>query len=200
MVLVGDAGVGKTHIISRYIKGTLPKVHYPTIGVEFATRNVPLKSGGIVKAQIWDTAGQERYQAITAAHYKRARGAIIVYDITKLSTFNNVKKWIDALKANAEPDLVIMLVGNKLDLVSGNPKERKVIREVAEKFAIDHKMLFDETSAVSNVKVKEAFEVLMEAIYNEQSKVTGKRAEIDGIALKVAAHNAVPENKPNCCL
>ena len=87
VVLVGDAGVGKTHIVSRYIKGTLPKHHYPTIGVEFATRNVPLKNGGIIKAQIWDTAGQERYQAITAAHYRRAVGAIIVFDVMKYSSF-----------------------------------------------------------------------------------------------------------------
>ncbi len=198
VVLVGDAGVGKTHIISRYIKGTLPKVHYPTIGVEFATRNVPLKSGGIVKAQIWDTAGQERYQAITAAHYKRARGAIIVYDITKLSTFSNVKKWIDALKANADSDIVLMLVGNKLDLVSGNPKERKVPREVAEKFATEHNMLFDEASAVSNVKVKESFEILMEAIYNEQSKVTGKKSEnTGGVSLNAAQ---VVSKKTICCI
>jgi small GTP-binding protein len=165
--------------------------------VEFATRNVPLKSGGIVKAQIWDTAGQERYQAITAAHYKRARGAIIVYDITKSSTFNNVKKWMDALKANSEPDIIIMLVGNKLDLVSGNPKERKVPREVAEKFATEQKMLFDETSAVSNVKVKESFEVLMEAIYNEQSKVTNKKSDVgSGLSL---SNQPAAQQKKSCC-
>ena len=197
VVLVGDAGVGKTHIISRYIKGTLPKVHYPTIGVEFATRNVPLKSGGVVKAQIWDTAGQERYQAITAAHYKRARGAIIVYDITKQSTFFSVKKWIDALKTHAGADLVIMLVGNKLDLVTGNPKERKVPRDMAEKFAKENNLLFDEASAVSNVKVKESFEQLMEAIYNEQSKVKNSVTEERGVSLSGGSEH---QTRADCCI
>ena len=79
VVLVGDATVGKTHLLSRYIKGTLPKAPTATIGVEFATRTVPLAVGGTVKAQIWDTAGQERYRAITSAHYRRAVGALLVY-------------------------------------------------------------------------------------------------------------------------
>lgn len=89
----------------------------PTIGVEFATRNVTLPSGGTVKAQIWDTAGQERYKAITSAHYKRAIGALLVYDITKEQTFYSASKWMNDLREHAEPDIVIMLVGNKLDLV-----------------------------------------------------------------------------------
>ena len=194
---MGDAGVGKTNIISRYIRGTLPKMHYPTIGVEFATRNVPLKSGGIVKAQIWDTAGQERYQAITAAHYKRSRGAIIVYDITKLSTFKNVQKWISALKANTGTDIVIMMVGNKLDLVIANSSERRVPREMAEQFAKDNGLLFDETSAVSNVKVKESFEVLMEAIYNEQSRV--KTDEHTGVSLSLIPVTKQSESSA-CCM
>ena len=67
VILVGDTGVGKTHLLSRYIKGSLPKNKFPTIGVEFATKPVPLKTGGTVKAQIWDTAGQERFKAITSA-------------------------------------------------------------------------------------------------------------------------------------
>ena len=67
VILVGDTGVGKTHLLSRYIKNELPKNKYPTIGVEFATKGVTLKAGGTVKAQIWDTAGQERFKAITSA-------------------------------------------------------------------------------------------------------------------------------------
>lgn len=98
----------------------------PTIGVEFATRNVTLPSGGTVKAQIWDTAGQERYKAITSAHYKRAVGALLVYDITKEQTFYSASKWMTELKEHAETDIVIMLVGNKLDLVKKNPNLRRV--------------------------------------------------------------------------
>ena len=126
IVLVGDSNVGKTNLISRYIKNSLPKNSNPTIGVEFATRVVPLRSGGTVKAQIWDTAGQERYYAIVSAHYRRAIGALLVYDVTNLKTFTSAKKWIQELKSKAEPDIVIMLVGNKIDLVDKSPEKREV--------------------------------------------------------------------------
>ena len=68
MILVGDSGVGKTSLMTRYIKGTLPKTKGPTIGVEFATKIITLKSGVSIKAQIWDTAGQEKYRAMTKAY------------------------------------------------------------------------------------------------------------------------------------
>jgi small GTP-binding protein len=81
IVLIGDSGVGKSSLVSRYVKGTFPKNKGATIGVEFASKNLKLKTGTAVKAQIWDTAGQERYLAITSAHYRRAVGALVVYDI-----------------------------------------------------------------------------------------------------------------------
>jgi Rab family protein len=93
IVLVGDAGVGKTHLLSRYVKGPLPKHPQATIGFE-ASRLVPLRSGGTVKAQIWDIGGQERYRAITNAHYRRAVGALLVYDFTNELTFQSAKHWI----------------------------------------------------------------------------------------------------------
>ena len=135
---MGDTGVGKTHILSRYIRNALPKNKYPTIGVEFATKAVPLRAGGTVKAQIWDTAGQERFRAITSAHYRKSIGALIVYDIMQLTTFESVQKWIDEVKEHAEPDIVIMLVGNKLDMCegsSGSPQQRQVPKYLAQNFA-----------------------------------------------------------------
>merc|ERR1719461_1577743 len=137
IVLVGDATVGKTHLLSKYTRGTLPRVPTATIGVEFATQIVPLAVGGTVKAQIWDTAGQERYRAITSSHYRRAVGALLVYDATKQSTFQNCLKWMEELRQNAEPDIVIMLVGNKVDLVEGqgsDPALRQVYSEAAAEF------------------------------------------------------------------
>merc|ERR1719343_986023 len=135
VVLVGDATVGKTHLLARYIKGQLPKAPTATIGVEFATRTVALELGGTVKAQIWDTAGQERYRAITSAHYRRAVGALLVYDITKQSTFQNCQKWMEELRQNAEPDVVIMLVGNKVDLCEQDDNARQVYYDAAAEFA-----------------------------------------------------------------
>lgn len=169
MILVGDTGVGKTHLLSRYIKNALPKNKYPTIGVEFATKAVPLKAGGTVKAQIWDTAGQERFRAITSAHYRKSIGALIVYDITKEQTFMSIKKWIDEVKEHAEPEIVIMLVGNKLDLCEAQPQERKVAREFAADFATKNGLLFMETSAIQDVNVRDCFEYLVQEIYTVQN-------------------------------
>ena len=126
IIIIGDATVGKTHLVSRYVKGTLPKNPRATIGVEFATRTVPLPNGGTVKAQIWDTAGQERYRSITNAHYRRAHGAILVYDITKYTSFRNASKWLEDIRRSAEPYITIMLVGNKYDLVVRDPAAREV--------------------------------------------------------------------------
>jgi Rab family protein len=158
--LVGDTGVGKTHLLSRYIKGTLPKNKFPTIGVEFATKPVPLKTGGTVKAQIWDTGiymkvfilnyswsrtFQSNHKRVFIifkllyfygySHYRKSLGALIVYDITKEQSFLSVKKWMEEVKEHAEPDIVIMLVGNKLDACEKNPLERKVSAERAMEFA-----------------------------------------------------------------
>ncbi len=170
IILVGDTGVGKTHLLSRYIKGSLPKNKFPTIGVEFATKPVPLKTGGTVKAQIWDTAGQERFKAITSAHYRKSLGALIVYDITKEQSFQSVKKWMEEVKEHAEPDIVIMLVGNKLDICEKTPSERKVSNERAMEFAKENNLLFMETSAYTDINVRDVFEMLVQEIYNVKSR------------------------------
>jgi Rab family protein len=131
IILIGDAGVGKTYLLSRYINEDIPRKKGPTIGVEFATKTISLANGGTVKAQIWDTAGTERFKAITSAHYRKSVGALVVYDVTKRESFLHVKKWLDELKDHAEPDIVIVLVGNKVDLVQADPAERQVSVEEA---------------------------------------------------------------------
>ena len=170
IILVGDAGVGKTNLLSRYIKGQLPKNKAPTIGVEFATKPVPLKTGGSVKAQIWDTAGTEKFKAITSAHYRKSIGALVVYDITSEQSFQSVTRWMQELKENAEPNVVIMLVGNKMDLAEKNPANRKVFKEQAMALAKQEGLMFMETSAMADVNVRDAFELLVQEIYNVKSR------------------------------
>jgi len=179
VVLVGDATVGKTHLLSRYIKGTLPKAPTATIGVEFATRTVPLAIGGTVKAQIWDTAGQERYRAITSAHYRRAVGALLVYDVTKMNTFQSCLRWMEDLRLSAEPDIVIMLVGNKVDLVEKDPSARQVLYDVADAFSKQHDLFFCEASAVTSYNVKHIFEYLLQEIYNGRTKGRGMSTTVE---------------------
>ncbi|CRG95115.1 ras-related protein Rab-11B, putative [Plasmodium gallinaceum] len=170
IILVGDATVGKTHLLSRYIRGSLPSVSKATIGVEFATRTIPLAVGGTVKAQIWDTAGQERYRSITSAHYRRSAGAILVYDITKKKTFLSISKWLEEIRQNADKDIVIMLVGNKVDLTEQDESKRKVTYEQGANFAKENNLFFAETSAVSKLNVKHIFESLLQEIYNNRLK------------------------------
>lgn len=115
VVLIGDSGVGKSNLLSRFTRNEFNLDSKSTIGVEFATRSISVDAKTI-KAQIWDTAGQERYRAITSAYYRGAVGALLVYDISKHSTYENVTRWLKELRDHADANIVIMLVGNKSDL------------------------------------------------------------------------------------
>ena len=114
MVLIGDSGVGKSNLLSRFTRNEFNLDSKSTIGVEFATRSIQIDNKTI-KAQIWDTAGQERYRAITSAYYRGAVGALLVYDISKSLSFENVTRWLKELRDHADSNIVIMLVGNKTD-------------------------------------------------------------------------------------
>uniref|UniRef100_A0A8C1X0J0 Ras-related protein Rab-25 n=1 Tax=Cyprinus carpio TaxID=7962 RepID=A0A8C1X0J0_CYPCA len=115
VVLIGDSGVGKSNLLSRFTRNEFNLESKSTIGVEFATRSIRVE-GKTVKAQIWDTAGQERYRAITSAYYRGAVGALLVYDIAKHLTYENAERWLKELQDHADSNIVIMLVGNKSDL------------------------------------------------------------------------------------
>ena len=160
-------------MVARYTKGVFPKQKGNTIGVEFASKNITLSKGTRVKAQIWDTAGQERYLAITSAHYRRAIGALVVYDIGKRSSFDHCEKWIQDVKEQADPDITSMLVGNKLDRVDANSRE--VDEGEASSMARQNGLLFKETSALVGTGVDNAFEELLEKIDDHRAKVSPKK-------------------------
>jgi Ras-related protein Rab-11A len=115
IVIVGDSGVGKSNILSRYIQDEFYKESKSTVGVELSTKIYKIKDS-IVKVNIWDTAGQERYKSITGSYYKGARGAMIVYDITKKDTFESVNKWHSDIRSMGDNGIMVLLVGNKCDL------------------------------------------------------------------------------------
>ncbi|KAH9742943.1 ras-related protein RABA1a [Citrus sinensis] len=115
LVLIGDSGVGKSNLLSRFTKNEFNLESKSTIGVEFATRSLRIDNK-VVKAQIWDTAGQERYRAITSAYYRGAVGALLVYDVTRHATFQNVGRWLRELREHTDPNIIVMLIGNKTDL------------------------------------------------------------------------------------
>ncbi|GJN22700.1 hypothetical protein PR202_gb10294 [Eleusine coracana subsp. coracana] len=123
--------------------------------------------GRTLKAQIWDTAGQERYRAITSAYYRGAVGALLVYDVTKAATFDNVKRWLKELRDHADAtNTVVMLIGNKTDL----RHLRAVAQDEAAVFAEREGLSFVETSALDATNVDKAFETLLTEIYRTVSK------------------------------
>ncbi|KAJ7308204.1 hypothetical protein JRQ81_008723 [Phrynocephalus forsythii] len=160
VVLIGDSGVGKSNLLSRFTRNEFNLESKSTIGVEFATRSIQV-DGKTIKAQIWDTAGQERYRAITSAYYRGAVGALLVYDIAKHLTYENVERWLKELRDHADNNIVIMLVGNKSDL----RHLRAVPTDEARAFAEKNNLSFIETSALDSTNVEEAFKNILTEIY-----------------------------------
>lgn len=156
VVLIGDSGVGKSNLLSRFTRNEFNLDSKSTIGVEFATRSIQVDSKTI-KAQIWDTAGQERYRAITSAYYRGAVGALLVYDISKHQTYENVTRWLKELRDHADANIVIMLVGNKSDL----RHLRAVPTDEAKAFASENHLSFIETSALDASNVELAFQNIL---------------------------------------
>lgn len=198
VVLIGDSGVGKSNLLSRFTRNEFNLESKSTIGVEFATKSIQVDAK-TVKAQIWDTAGQERYRAITSAYYRGAVGALLVYDISKQITFENVERWLKELRDHAEQNIVIMLVGNKSDL----RHRRAVTTEDAMAFAENNGLAFIETSALDATGVDESFRQILTEIYRSMSRRAmaapgpGQRpgALPQGQTISVGAANAT-NNKP----
>ena len=162
VVLVGDSGVGKTNIMSKYLKNQFREDSKATVGVEFGSKQFTVENHQI-KAQIWDTAGQERYKAITSAYYKGAKGAFVVYDITRKNTFETVNKWVSDISAAADKKITLILIGNKNDLED----QRQVTKEMGEEKAKELGLAFMETSACSGENLDKAFQLMINEIYKK---------------------------------
>ncbi|CAF1440687.1 unnamed protein product [Adineta ricciae] len=160
IVLIGDSGVGKSNLLSRFTRNEFNLESRSTIGVEFATRSIQVDKKTI-KAQIWDTAGQERYRAITSAYYRGAVGALLVYDISKHNSYENVERWLKELRDHADSNIVITLVGNKSDL----RHLRSVPSDEAKAFSEKNGISFIETSALDSTNVEQAFQTILTEIY-----------------------------------
>ncbi|KAK7266831.1 hypothetical protein RIF29_19488 [Crotalaria pallida] len=151
-IIIGDTGVGKSCLLLQFTDKRFQPVHDLTIGVEFGARMVTIDSRPI-KLQIWDTAGQESFRSITRSYYRGAAGALLVYDITRRETFNHLASWLEDARQHANPNMTIMLIGNKCDL----SHRRAVSKEEGEQFAKENGLLFLEASARTAQNVEEAF-------------------------------------------
>lgn len=199
LLLIGDSGVGKSCLLLRFADNTYTDSYISTIGVDFKIRTLEI-DGKTVKLQIWDTAGQERYRAITSAYYRGAVGALLVYDISKHVTYENVVRWLKELRDHADSNIVIMLVGNKSDL----RHLRAVPTEEAKAFAAENGLSFIETSALDASNVELAFQNILTEIYKiVSSKVLDQGGDSSrlgaGDRIEIIPTDSGTEKKSNCC-
>ena len=195
VVVVGDSGVGKTNLIKRFVTNTFSANSKATVGVEFISKSYRINDQ-VFKIEIWDTAGQERYKSLTAAYYKGAKGALIVYDTTQKTSFENIDKWMSEIKEKSSKDMKLMIIGNKIDLKD----ERQVETDEALAKAQILEAPIMETSALDATNVKEAFYDLLKEMYKEVKKkldVVESQAEggNEGIQLETNEEN----QKKGCC-
>jgi small GTP-binding protein len=203
-LLIGDANVGKSNLLLRYVKNEFVPDMKSTVGVEFGSKI--LKIFGInIKVQIWDTAGQERYRSVTSSYYKGSKGVLIVYDISNYNSFESVDRWINEFRMKSDENSAIVLVGNKND----NEELRKVTIEEGEEKAKKYNLGFFETSAKDGKNVDEAFKCLFEKVvenYKKNKEKTEKKGELlqndengENINLDFSNQDLNEKKKNRCC-
>lgn len=179
-VLLGDTEVGKSSIVCRFINKEYCDNREPTIGAGYSDYKCTFQDRTI-RLEIWDTAGRERYRLLAPIYYRNSRIVIVVYDITKATTFYNAKSWVNEVQKQANLDVVIALVGNKIDLCEkedeGEENKRQVSTEDAQTYADDAGLLFFETSARANINIDEIFLELIRLFDTHQLKQTGQKDE-----------------------
>ena len=205
-IIIGDTAVGKSNILTQYVYEKFNEVFQPTLGVEFAAKNTIIENK-IYRIQIWDTAGAENFRSITRAYYKNSVCAFIVYDITKRETFENVQVWLEDIKNQCPQTVLLVLVGNKLDLEN----ERQISYEEGENFAQKNNMFFFETSAKTGANIENLFlksvetinERIQEGFYDLTTGNCGIKVgnEIDSnnIVLNKEKVNTSDNNGGKCC-
>ena len=160
LLLLGDSTVGKTCFLIKYTDQSFQDIHMATIGLDYRVKTMKLKNNKEVKIQIWDTAGQDRFRAITKNYYKGSHGIILIYDITNRRTFENVQQWISQIREETSQNVVIYLIGNKIDM----KEERKVSTEEGKKLADELGLPFMETSAKEGININEVFDDIVERV------------------------------------
>ena len=194
LVLLGESAVGKSSLVQRFVNREYVENREPTIGAAFLTQKCTFQDRTI-KFEIWDTAGQERFHSLAPMYYRNSQAAIVVYDITKSATLDKAKSWVKELQRQANTDIVIALVGNKLDLCDeeteeSSENERQVPKEDAQAYADEAGLLFFETSAKSSQNVDSVFTAIakkipLESMYTPGSgrNAVGGRNNLDGVNL-----------------
>ena len=192
IVIIGDSGVGKTNFIFQFTENRFSGLHVTTVGFDYKSKIITLPSSKKkVKLQIWDTAGQERYMAINKNIFQKVQGVIIMYDLTKRNSFDNIDKWIHILSQSVSGKIKF-LVANKLDLAS---EHRIVTEEEGQRCAEENNMKFFEGSGFTGKNVENIFTQMAEMIY--ENIIDDKSSIRSGTSIVLAKNNH--KKKKKCC-
>lgn len=187
ILLIGDSGVGKSSLLTRFVDNSFNYAYLSTIGVDFAIKTLTCNNKKC-KFQIWDTAGQERFRSITTSYYRGAKGMIVVYDITNKESFNSISKWISDINNLCNREINIIIVGNKIDCQN----DRQVTNTNINDFINNTKYIHMEVSAKTGTGVNLIFKKLAEElIKNDIMENKQKILKCEGIVIN--------ENTKSCC-
>uniref|UniRef100_A0A6B2LI57 Ras-related protein Rab n=1 Tax=Arcella intermedia TaxID=1963864 RepID=A0A6B2LI57_9EUKA len=194
VVVVGNIGVGKTSIIRRFVGNAFPKHYKATVGVDFALKVIQIDEKTTVQLQLWDIAGQERFGTMTKIYYKKALGALVVFDVTELSSFQAVEKWVKDIrdKIRDPDDIPMLLVGNKSDTGTTSVVTNEQIEEAATKFGM---IGWKVTSAKENKNIEESIDTLLKNILTTMVPEETK----DTVSLGEHQNQTTQPNEGSCC-
>lgn len=187
VVLLGDAGVGKSSIVLRYVTDSFKTDADGTVGASYMGKIVSFNDS-MVKLNIWDTAGQERYHSLAKMYYRDANAALLVYDITKKNSFEGMKRWYNEVKQNSNADIVVAIAGNKEDLVG----DEEVGQEEAAEYAESINAIYKKTSAKNSYGIDQIFKEIVLKAFPEVNLTTKNRRS-------VVLENNEKKPKKNCC-
>jgi len=198
VIVVGSLGTGKTSIIKRYVNNYFSRTYKATVGVDFALKVVNVDPKTKVYLQLWDIAGQERFGTMTKIYYKKAVGALIVFDVTDMKTFHQVGQWVTDIREKLRgPDIPILLLGNKSDLAKeskmGPIPTQEQVEEVVQK---NNFIGWKYTSAKENINITESIDKLLEAVLEGLRKAPEGDKDDDKIVLG-ASDSKTPSSNTN---
>mmetsp|Transcript_70805 Transcript_70805/g.117250 ORF Transcript_70805/g.117250 Transcript_70805/m.117250 type:complete len:212 (+) Transcript_70805:25-660(+) len=201
LLLIGDSGVGKSSLLSKFADDKFTPHISQTIGMDFKIKMLDI-GGRRVKLQIWDTAGQERFHTITQQYYRNAMGIILVYDVTNEESFSNIRRWAAQIAAHGAEDAERLLLGNKADMET--PK-RAIDTARGKALADEYGIPFFETSAKMGVNVEEAFHSITNSVRSRLQAKESTASSTAGSSIRLLSGkdrgpNSTPDRqRKRCC-
>ena len=198
LLIIGDSSVGKTSLITRYTNGTFKEEYLATVGLDYNSKD-EVFNNETIHIKLWDTAGQERFKSLTQNYFRNAEGVLLVYDVTKTESFDNLRDWISSIKKNMETKnifLPLIIVGNKVDMEDS----REISKEDAENFAKENNYKYFETSAKTGEGVDEAIRELVTLVLNQNGEIDEQKIEArKSVQIKNDINDSSEEKKKGCC-